>query len=85
MRKRTRSILEELNSITYRRDSKLLIENRGVNLIESAINLISLIDSNYSSEESEELIKRFISAIRSSDSKKFTRGIDKIQESKKNS
>lgn len=82
MKKKTRSILEELSTIGHRRDSKLLIENRGINIIESAINLLSLIDSNYSPEEADELSKRFISAIRSGDSRKFKKGLIKIQESK---
>lgn len=85
MKKKTRSILEELNSVGHSRDTKLLIENRGSNIIDSAINLLALIRETYSPEESSELERRFLNAIRTGESKKFRRGLHKISESKKSS
>lgn len=83
MKKRTRSILEELSSLHATRDAHLLIENRGQNIIESAINLLSLVKANFNEDEAGELERRFINAIRGSDPAKFTRGVRKIQESRR--
>lgn len=83
MRKSTRSILQELSDLGIKRDTDLIIESRGSNIIESAINLLSVIRENYDIETAAELERRFINAIRGSDSGKFKRGIQRIQESKK--
>lgn len=82
MRKSTRSILQELSDLGINRNKDLIIESRGTNLIESAINLLSLIKENYDLETATELERRFINAIKSSDPTKFKRGIKRIQESK---
>jgi len=83
MKRRTRSILEELNSLGNSRNTELLIENRGANIIESAINLMALIKQQFNEEESAELERRFLNAIRTADARKFKRGVLKIQESRK--
>lgn len=82
MRKSTRSILQELSDIGLSRDTDLVIENRGANLIQSAINLINLIRENYDVETAAELERRFVNSIKSSDPSKFKRGIKRIQENK---
>ena len=82
MRKSTRSILQELSDIGLSRDTDLVIENRGANLIQSAINLINLIRENYDVETAAELERRFVNSIKASDPTKFKRGIKRIQESK---
>lgn len=82
MRKSTRSILQELSDIGISRDTDLIIENRGSNIIQSAINLLNLIRENYDVETATELERRFINSIKGSDLNKFKRGIKKVQESK---
>jgi hypothetical protein len=82
MRKSTRSILQELSDIGINRDADLVIESRGGNIIQSAINLINLIRENYDVETAAELERRFINSIKASDPTKFKRGIKRIQESK---
>jgi hypothetical protein len=84
MRKSTRSILQELSDIGLSRDTDLVIENRGANLIQSAINLINLIRENYDVETAAELERRFVNSIKASDPTKFKRGIKRIQENKNN-
>jgi hypothetical protein len=83
MKKSTRSILQELSDIGINRNKDYVIDSRGSNLIESAINLILLIHENYDYETAADLEKRFINAIRSNDIMKYKRGIKKIMESKK--
>jgi hypothetical protein len=82
MKKSTRSILQELSDIGVSRDINLIIESRGSNIIQSAINLIELIKENYDVETAIELERRFINSIKSSDTNKFKRSIKRIQESK---
>ena len=82
MRKTTRSILQELSDLGINRDTNLVIESRGSNIIQSAINLLEQIRSNYDLETAAELERRFINSIKTSDSSKFKRGIKRIQESK---
>jgi len=83
MKKRTRSILEELNSVGMRRDTDHLVEATGSNLIESCINLLNKITSSYDEDTAAELERRFLNSIRSGDPKKFKRSMNKVIESRK--
>ena len=82
MKKRTRSILEELSSLGSLQDTELQIETTANNIIESAINLLDRIEQNYDQETAGELQRRFLNSIKASDPKKFNRGIQKIREEK---
>lgn len=84
MKKRTRSILQELNDLGSSRNSDYIIEQRGANIVESATNLLILIEQSYDAETAGEIERRFINAIKSGDVRKFKRGIQKIIESKNN-
>jgi hypothetical protein len=84
MKKRTRSILQELNDLGSSRNSDYIIEQRGANIVESATNLLTLIEQSYDAETAGEIERRFINAIKSGDVRKFKRGIQKIIESKNN-
>jgi hypothetical protein len=84
MRKSTRSILQELSDLGLSRDIDLVVESRGSNIIQSAINLITMIKENYDIETASELERRFLNSIKGSDGAKFKRGIQRIQENKKN-
>jgi len=83
MRKRTRSILEELNNLHRVERSDEFIQSTGVNIIESAINLLTKVQDTYDEKTASELERRFINSIRAGNSKKFKTGVDKIIESKK--
>jgi len=84
MRKRTRSILEELSNLGQSRNSDHLIETSANNIIESAINLLNRISNTYDENTAGELERRFLNAIKSGDPKKFRRGMQKVIESKQN-
>ncbi len=83
MKLRTRSILQELNEIAEVRNKDTVFESRATNIINSAINLLESLHKNYTPEQADELERRFINAIRGQDAAKFTRGIRKITESRK--
>lgn len=82
MKRATRSLLEELNSVSAKKNSEAVIEARATHVIDSAINLLSLIKESFSPEEAYELERRLINSIKSSDPNKFTRGIRKLRDNK---
>lgn len=79
MKRKTRSILEEINAMSPKRDNKHIIESNGQQVIQTAMNLINLINESYDVETASDLNKRLINAIRTKDPKKFARGIGKVQ------
>jgi len=78
LQKKTRSLLEELDSLRLHKDKENLVESRANHVITGAINLINFIRENYDKEQSEELERRLINSIRSQDTAKFSRGIKRI-------
>lgn len=82
MKIKTRSILQELNEIADRRNTDAVIENRAINIINSAINLLESVHKHYDPEEALDLERRLINSIKGSDPSKFTRGIKKVVESR---
>jgi hypothetical protein len=82
VQRKTKSLLEELNSIAVKRDSELVIESRATHVINSAINLLELIKENFDPEIAYELERRFVNSIKSSDPTKFTRSIRKLRDNK---
>lgn len=80
MQKRTRSLLEELEAIGSNRDINHVIESRANNVITSAINLIELINRNYSSEKAEILERKLLSSIKSKEPNRFAKSLRKKHE-----
>jgi len=77
MQKKTRSLLEELESIGNNKDVNLLIENRANNVISSAINLLELVKKHYSLEKAELLERKLLSAIKGRDQERFSKSLRK--------
>jgi hypothetical protein len=77
MQKRTRSLLEELDSLHVERDRRLIIENRADTLITNAIRLMEQIEAEFSPEQAENLQRKLLNAIRTRDSGKFSRSVRK--------
>jgi hypothetical protein len=75
MQKRTRSLLEELDSMYIERERDLIIESRASNIIAGAINLLEQIDASYSPEQAENLTRKLMNAIRTRDAGKFARTV----------
>jgi hypothetical protein len=75
MQKKTRSLLEELDSMYIERDQRHVIENRASNIIASAIRLLEEIDSSYSPEAAQNLQRKLLNAINQRDPGKFTRTV----------
>jgi hypothetical protein len=79
MQKRTRSILEELDSIYTEhnsdRDRRYIIESRASNVIASAVRLVEEIERSYPADQAENLVRKLLNAIRTKDAGKFTRSV----------
>jgi len=82
LKRTTRSLLEELNSIADKKNGDAIIESRATHVIDSAIHLLSLIRENYSPEQAYELERRLINSIKGGDPSKFTRSIRRLRDSK---
>jgi len=82
MQKKTKSLLEELQSFGDTRDMNHIIESRASNIITSAINLIELMQKHYPSEKAELLEKKLLSAIKSKDQARFSKSLRKKNENK---
>jgi hypothetical protein len=82
LKRATRSLLEELNSISERKNGEAIIESRATHVIDSAINLLKLIKETYSPDQAYELERRLINSIKASDPNKFTRSIRKLRDNK---
>ena len=81
MRKKTRSILHELNSMIVERDRQHVLESRATNVIESAINLINEMHKHYDDTVAGDLERRLLNSIKHQDKTRFVRGIRKVNES----
>jgi hypothetical protein len=79
MQKKTRSLLEELNSIYDQRhaerDRRYIIESRASNVIASAVRLVEEIEQHYTPEQADNLVRKLLNAIRTKDARKFTRSV----------
>ena len=75
MQKKTRSLLEELDSMYIERDQRHVIETRASNVIASAIRLLEQIDETYSPDQAENLRRKLLNAINQRDPGKFTRSV----------
>lgn len=79
MQRQTKSLLEELEELGKNRDTVHIIENRGNNIIASAINLLEMIRNNFSEQEADLLEKRLLSAIKNKDQSKFSKHVRKAK------
>jgi len=83
MRRKTRSLLEELNDFAVTKRAENVVESRANHVIESAINIVEMIRTNFEGETAQDLEKRFYNSIKSGDPTKFMRGIKKIKSNDK--
>lgn len=82
MKKRTKSLLEEINSIAPAKDKTQILESRGANALNGLINLLDMIDESFDAETAADLNKRILLSIKNRDSDRFIRGIKKLRESR---
>jgi len=82
MQKSTKSILEELGNISFRKDKEEVVESRASHILESAIRLLTYIRENFDQETAYKLEKKFHSSLKNMDASKFSKGVARIKENK---
>ena len=70
--KKSRSILEELNSISVDRNKHHVLENRVEHLVSSVTNIKELLYTLYEEDVALDLERRLVNSIKSGDHKKFS-------------
>ena len=80
MKKQTRRILQELNSMISEKDRGHVFESRAESIIQSSINLINELYEHYDEAVADDLRNRFINSIKGQDAMKFVRGIKKTKD-----
>jgi hypothetical protein len=80
LQKKTKSILDELDTLLTSRDRESFVESRASHVIQGAINLLNFIRENYDRETAGELERRLINSIRGQDPSKFSRGVRKLRD-----
>ena len=79
MKKRTRSLLEEINDLAPKRDKVNILESRGTNAISAIMNVLEMVDANYSEEDAQDIQKRIMLSIKNRDPERFNRGIKNLR------
>ena len=79
MKRNTKSLLEELESIGRERDTKHIIESRANNVIASAIHLMEVIERNFTPEQAAILEKKLLIAIKNRDQEKFSKSLKRSE------
>ena len=78
MQKKTRSLLEELESMYVDRDRGHILENRASTAITGVIRVIEKIESSYDEANAEILVRKLLNSIKVKDPNKFIRAVRRI-------
>lgn len=76
---RTSGILGELNSKTIGRKRGDLLGDRANHAIVASMNIITMIEENYTEEEAAILVKHFVNSIRTRDATKFKKALKRTE------
>jgi len=82
MKKRTRSLLEEINNLSPTKDRINILESRGTNAISAIMNVLEMVDANYSEQDAQDIQKRIMLSIKNRDPERFNRGIKNLRNKK---
>lgn len=78
MQKKTKSLLEELDSLYKEKNSAHVLENRIYNAIVSAIQILDEVETKYTPDETDNLKRKFLNAIKNKDATKFKNAFRKM-------
>lgn len=73
-----KNLLDSIVNYTTEKDALQSFSNRADHAINSVINLLEYIDSEFNSTDAEDLKKRLYLSIKNRDYKKFQRGLENI-------
>ena len=82
--KQFKSLLDELDSMVLKDDKYTILESRADHFIRSGINLLKLIEENFSEQEADELTRRLFNSLKTHEPNKFHRKVRQLKESQEN-
>ena len=80
MKRKTRSILEEINELVPNKSRQEVINSRASHVLTSMINLLESIHESYDKTTAENLERKLLNAVRSRDARKFTNSLIRAEE-----
>lgn len=80
MKRKTRSILEEINELIPQKSRHEVINSRADHVLSSVINFLNTIHESYDKTTAENLERKLINAVRSRDARKFTNSLVRAEE-----
>ena len=81
---RYKSLLDELDRMVPEKDKHTIVEARAHHFILSGVNLLRLIEENFTPPETEELTRRLFNSLKNRDFGKFQRKIRQLKEGTNN-
>lgn len=81
MKRKTRSILEEINDLVPSKSRQEVINSRASHVLTSVINFLENIHESYDRHTAETLERKLINSIRTRDATKFTNSLKRVEES----
>ena len=80
MLRKTKSLLEELDTLYLEKDKAHILESRASNIIASAIRLVEQIETSYGEDEAENLTRKLLNSIKARDPERFMRALRRTDE-----
>lgn len=80
MKRKTRSILEEINDLVPSKSRQEVINSRASHVLTSVINFLDSIHESYDQTTAETLERKLLNSIRARDATKFTNSLKRVEE-----
>ena len=84
MAKLSEVLLSQITGTITESDKLNMTASRGSHALAAGINFINMVKESFNEEDAEILTKRFLNAIKTSDPRKFNRGIANLREQQNN-
>ena len=80
MKRKTKSILEEINDLVPSKSRQEVINSRASHVLSSVINFLDSIHESYDRATAENLERKLLNAVRARDASKFTNSLKRVEE-----
>lgn len=80
MKRKTKSILEEINDLVPSKSRQEVINSRASHVLSSVINFLDSIHESYDRDTAETLERKLLNAVRARDASKFTNSLRRVEE-----
>lgn len=80
MKRKTRSILDEINDLVPNKSRQEVINSRASHVLSSVINFLDNIHESYDRDTADNLERKLLNAVRARDASKFTNSLRRVEE-----